>query len=348
MEIYGVLDAGYGYDKFSYSHGGLQAKSSSSGLAGGYLDDNLWGLAGSEDLGLGWAAIFNLEQEFNIGDGNNAEEDSSFSKRAVIGLSSSDWGTFTMGRQANVADEFMDLDVNKSLGDMDKAFGAASVTRDNMFLYLSPEIDGLQFGLGYAASSPVVRGTDGDNSDRANYFTTGLRYENGPFSLAATYDRERANNDAEQAYGYAISSWAVAAAYDFELFELKLAYGQDRNGKMEDMAGVEELDELVPGLAAYNTKGFKSHNTMLSLAIPTGAGLSKLTWTRSSSNMASVYNSKHKSRISGKTQNIFAASYEYPLSKRTTAYVYGAHAQGLAYLNGYKATQAGLGLNHVF
>ncbi|MGI4816254.1 MAG: porin, partial [Janthinobacterium lividum] len=57
-----------------------------------------WGLRGSENLGDGLKAIFTLESGFNVNNGTVGQS-TEFGRQAFVGLSSAQYGTFTMGRQ---------------------------------------------------------------------------------------------------------------------------------------------------------------------------------------------------------------------------------------------------------
>src|SRR5690606_13129111 len=79
-----------------------------TGIKDNNLSGSRWGLKGSEDLGNGTSAIFKLESGFSLGTGASGQGGRLFGRTAVIGLKGDDWGTLAVGRQTNVADEFMD------------------------------------------------------------------------------------------------------------------------------------------------------------------------------------------------------------------------------------------------
>ncbi|AQV94722.1 porin [Cupriavidus necator] len=65
--------------------------------AGG-LSASRWGLRGTEDLGGGWSALFNLESGFDWDTGNLTTAPL-FNRTSIVGLSSRDYGKLTLGRQ---------------------------------------------------------------------------------------------------------------------------------------------------------------------------------------------------------------------------------------------------------
>ena len=64
----------------------------------GYLQSSRFGFRGSEDLGGGLRAIFTLESGYNIDNGANSSA-IFFNRQSFVGLSSSNLGTLTLGRQ---------------------------------------------------------------------------------------------------------------------------------------------------------------------------------------------------------------------------------------------------------
>ena len=63
------------------------------------LNGTRWGLRGTEDLGGGLAAIFTLENGFDLNTGKLGQGGAEFGRQAFVGLSSSRFGTLTLGRQ---------------------------------------------------------------------------------------------------------------------------------------------------------------------------------------------------------------------------------------------------------
>ncbi|WP_432785252.1 hypothetical protein AAEX37_02141 [Oligella sp. MSHR50489EDL] len=110
VTLYGLVDAGYGYNrtetKFSGAYQG-KVSERTLGVQDSIMGGNHWGLTGQEDLGNGTSAIFVLESGFNLSDGTHEDEDRLFGRQAIIGLSSDSWGTFTIGRQYSAGDDFI-------------------------------------------------------------------------------------------------------------------------------------------------------------------------------------------------------------------------------------------------
>ncbi len=341
VTLYGILDTGYGYSQVKYDRNNVQGSSTSSGLRDGIFNGSRWGLKGAEDLGDGLRAIFTLEANANLGE-QSASKHSGFARQTFVGLSSDRWGAFTMGRQYNLGYNGFTHDVNEgvSFGDMDRAFGAqgSSTRMDNSFKYVTPGLSGFKAGIAYGTPETTVTRINGaSKSDRSNHLSTALKYESGPLFVAASYDRASSSLD------NAITNWAIAGAYDFEVVKLHLAYGQDRYGKLGWANEAKDLYEKMIG--AYSLgKDFKSSNYYVGLSAPVGAGTLVASWSRSSSNL----DDSDKWGDKAKTQNIYHVNYKYPLSKRTSVYAYGSYGTGVGYVDGVKVKEAGVGLNHRF
>jgi predicted porin len=226
VTLYGLIDAGYGYEHISGKHTGGYGYAKTTdrhfGVRGGVMNGNRWGLKGTEDLGNGTSAIFVLESGFNLGDragdldaragandGTTAQGGRLFGRQAYVGLTG-DWGTFTIGRQYNAGDAFMSpIDPFGTGGGFASAttiFGDSLSTRyDRVLKYVSPDFSGFQFGIGLVHDDERIRtrwndvyvnadnptpGAAGNSkiNQRAAGVTTGLGYTNGPLYIGAHFE----------------------------------------------------------------------------------------------------------------------------------------------------------------
>lgn len=93
VTLFGLIDAGVSY------------VSNEGGKRNVYFDDgiavpNLWGLRGTEDLGGGAKAIFELTSQYALGNGAALPTPGSmFSRTALVGLWSERLGSVTLGQQ---------------------------------------------------------------------------------------------------------------------------------------------------------------------------------------------------------------------------------------------------------
>ncbi|MFT0533544.1 porin [Castellaniella hirudinis] len=349
VTLYGIVDTGYGYSNYKYNADILgfdvEARARTSGLVSGIVNGNRWGLKGSEDLGDGLRAIFQLEQGFDLGSGNSASS-LQFHRQSYVGLSSDNWGTFTMGRQYAAGVNAGDMAVNGwSLGDMDKVFGGVGYGNriDNSFKYTTPDLAGFKFIALYGSGgSDTIERLNGESfpgsAERNARVSAAITYANGPISGALSYDRQ-GNTGVEDA----ITSWNINGAYDFEVVKLSLAYGQDRHGKLGwggDAGGFVDTN----GALALSYRDFKSNNYHVGLSAPVGGGTLYAGWNYSTSNLG---DGDKWGDLAGSIST-YHVNYFYPLSKRTGVYTYASYAKNLGYLDGLKGTEAGVGLNHKF
>jgi len=181
VTLYGLLDAGISYVN---NTGGQHQYSFQDGVYTG----NRWGMIGSEDLGGGLKAVFNLESGFTLGTGKALGGGAAFSRRAYVGLSDSRLGTITAGLQYDFINDFVAM-YNVS-GDV-TGYGSHQGDLDRMgtdrlpsaVKYVSPTIDGFTFGGMYSFSNVV-----GDFYDGSGW-SAGVRYSNKPLTIGLAYTR---------------------------------------------------------------------------------------------------------------------------------------------------------------
>jgi len=350
VTLYGLIDTGIGYTQ--YKNKNTDIKTKRTGLYDGVQSGNRWGLRGSEDLGDGLRAVFQLESGFNLTNGKSGQDGRLFGRNATIGLANDSWGSLTFGRQTNVSSRFIaDSGIASPFGDSfaNAAIGqtftsAATVRADNTIVYVSPSFSGFTFAAGYSfgidGQDWDVTGGNSNNTDESlKLISTGLLYTNGPLGLAATYEQVSADQLDNK-----IKAWNLAASYDFEVVKLHAAFGQERNGAM-NLSGNDRLTEI--GATDYRVAGayndvYKADNWTFGVSAPLGAGKLMAGWAQSKakSELRDVIND-------AKTQNNYAIGYTYDLSKRTNVYAVGSYIKGYAFQD-VTATQAIVGLRHRF
>ncbi|RDU99049.1 porin [Trinickia dinghuensis] len=179
VTLYGVLDEGFDYT--NNVQGGHVYE-----LTSGYAQGSRWGLKGSEDLGGGLKAIFQLENGFNLSNGALNQGGRMFGRQAYVGLSS-DFGTVTLGRQYDsVVDYLAPTTANGNWAgylfshpwDNDNTDNSFRV--NNTIKYASPNYSGLQFGGTYSFSN------DPGFSNNRQY-SLGGQYQNGGLLVGAAY-----------------------------------------------------------------------------------------------------------------------------------------------------------------
>lgn len=379
VTLYGIVDAGIGYQQTKVTQGDSFTKTRDIGLISGVKNASRWGLRGVEDLGNGTSAIFKLENGFDIGNGRAAQGGRLFGRAAYVGLSSSDWGTLTLGRQTNVA-----ADTVSSLnpfgtsygqsGTLNGAFGASIYARmDNSIKYLSPDLSGFKVGVGYAGKNSKTNGSDGfedfEERDTSNWITVGASYENGPLTVAASYDRFRTDyrNSNDDDLKGTTHLWNLFGAYDFDVVKVFLGYGQVRgsvanqvivengagstglNAAFNDFTTVTNPGNSDYGLNYAQTNGYRQQAWVGGLTAPIGDN-GKLLFSYQGSatkNAAEAFDG-----VKGKL-HIFSLGYDQKLSKRTSVYAVASYGSGKLKFDNtenvkLKSTLVAVGLNHHF
>ena len=173
------------------------------------------GFRGTEDLGGGLNALFNLESGIDLTTG--ASSSTFFNRRAIVGLKGG-FGTVTLGREYSPIDSLAshsDIMELSFAGGSLSAFGSARnrLTRrlDNSINYKTPSFNGLVGSLAYALGEQAT----GPSKDLLGL---GVNYSNGKLFLGAAYQtskRVAAGDDKE---------YAVGAGYNFGAFDVKANY----------------------------------------------------------------------------------------------------------------------------
>lgn len=329
VTIYGRIDAVVQYSTSTASNNdGIWE------LASGGIRPSIWGLRGSEDLGGGMSAFFNLEAHFQtdtgaaIGPGAGQLGSGGFRRQANVGLKSSEWGSVTLGRQyspailANLGTEPRAFKENLS-GLYPYAFNqfpAGNTTNDlgifigNSVIY-SNNFGPVYIGLGVGAGEGVGR-TD----------VIGASYTGSGFVVSGSYQQidGPASNSGTKHY-------MVGAAVPFGKFTIKASY----QGSDEDLAGTEISKVDFWGI------GFD------------------WAWNPSNTLNVTYYDGKDDRTPGDKTKTI-VISNDYALSKRTTLYGQLAYADadpGATLRTGViangvfpddKTTVVGVGISHNF
>ncbi|MEI2418157.1 porin [Orrella sp. JC864] len=376
VTLYGIVDLGLGYQKIK----GQGLEQSRTGLIDGVQSGSRWGLRGSEDLGNGLRAVFQLESGFNPRTGRSLQGERLFGRQATVGLAGDSWGQLLGGRKTNITSEFFaSIDPFAAAfgqANIGTAFSAANTVRwDNQIQYQTPSIGGFQLGVGYSfdinetANAIAVNGntgavTDNFSTNQKNRgITAGLRYVNGPLNLAASYDQVNRRSGAADAgagnpfgpTGDRIRSWMVGGSFDFEVVKLALAYGQTRDGWFgspglqsgQSLPGTVEVGGATVNLPTGNylgtsfREGSKVNSYLVGLTAPLGPGSLFGSWQRADPS---------NDRLTGDdaTLNVYSLGYTYDLSKRTNLYAYGSYAKNYAFLDDVKSQLVGVGVRHRF
>ncbi|MBS7820851.1 porin [Wohlfahrtiimonas chitiniclastica] len=237
--LYGSIRLGAEVQKNHYDKAGVKNK---RGLQMEDFGSRL-GLKGSEDLGNGTKAIYQVEWGF---DGMAGGKGADYELRlAYIGLTG-DWGTFALGRQNNpfteslnagtIADEFngnytsaLRIATNAVFaGPEDKTPNVYDDVKGmptrvgNSVAYVSPSFSGFNFTVAGIAEAPKKAGYDAKNNKSKGFdiYTVGLNYEHesGFYAKAAylgtdLYENAKRGNAYGLNVGFANEQFGVNADF---------------------------------------------------------------------------------------------------------------------------------------
>lgn len=202
VTLYGVVDV---FGQFLDNGGNHSFSERSGGNTG-----SMFGLKGSEDLGNGLKAIFDVENGFNVNNGGFfAVNNDMFYRQSWVGLSNDKYGSVTMGRQYQPTfwivyptDPFRGNEVLSPLSAgvlaVDtKTLATQSVTgrTSNSILYKSPNLGGIQFyGMyGFAASQTLA--ASGVTQNAGNTLDLAMSYSGYGLYAALAYQYQHAGTE---------------------------------------------------------------------------------------------------------------------------------------------------------
>lgn len=277
ISVYGLLDAG-----ISRETGG--ADGSITKLATGVQSGNRLGFKGSEDLGAGLKANFQIESGFDL-DTGTSRQGALFGRQAYVGLSGN-FGAVNLGRQHDpifVALDSIDPFGTGLTGATTNLMSPGNVRTNNAVTYSTPDMSGFNANVLYGAGEK--------SGDAFLGRTIGLsgNYLNGPVLVTLAYDKVNVAPDVDPAKA---------------IFDMKLVL----------LGGTYNFGPVMAH-AAYETEksaaaGTNFRDFMVGVSVPVGAAGSVMaSYIKQTDRTANQFGGKQ-----------FALGYTYAMSKRTNLY----------------------------
>lgn len=272
VTVYGVVDQYIDFNQAGSQRAAL--------LQSGGLDGSRLGFRGSEALGNGLKAIFQLESGFNADTGTSGQGGVLFGRQSYVGLDGG-FGVLSLGRQYSM---YYDTLVNYGLGG-GLAWGNATeyfldgdlLRVDNSVKYQTPNFGGFTFkglyGMG-ENSQPGQRSV-------GNVVSLGGQYENGPVAVGLSYSKRNSQTNNKERWA------AFGVSYNFGPIKPALLVTDIRDDIGFNRRKVYELSAEIP-----------LQNSSLLLDI----------------------GRVRQPNISDATATAYSLRYDYYLSKRTTLY----------------------------
>lgn len=215
VTVYGLIDAGI-------SHETGAKDGSVTKVATGVQSGNRLGFKGTEDLGNGLKAIFQIENGFDADTGVQ-RQGALFGRQAYVGLTGN-FGTVALGRQYDPL--FVTLDsidpFGTGLTGASTNLMAATARRDNAVTYATPDLNGFTATGLYAAGEQA--------SGASNGRTIGLSgaYANGPVTAAVAYDKFNFVNGTDST-----KLFLIGGTYNFGPATAHVAYETEKSNTVD-------------------------------------------------------------------------------------------------------------------
>ena len=323
VTLYGVVDA-LAYRKQ------LAGESALTRVDSGGLTTSHWGIRGTEDLGGGLRALFDLSGfvRADVGAAGRSDTDVFFARASWVGLQGN-WGTLRLGRQTALG--FVNLTRYSAFSDssafgpsllhvylpsagqpMMTGNGASDSGWSNVVSYTSPDMGGF---VGALAAAPAEGTTAGRR------VAASLVYTGGAFSTGLVVDRLRGMSLSFSKPPASVLmtdantiNWG--ASYDFKVAKL---FGQVIRTKLDNPATEITLRTANVGVTA-----------------PLGSGRMMASYAMTNKEQTAAADQKRRT---------FSLGYDYDMSRRTDLYavVMSDRVTGLASGTGFA-----VGLRHRF
>jgi predicted porin len=157
---------------------------------------NRIGVKGSEDLGNGLKAIYQVEFGIDLTDTQNTAvrgNEAVTMRNSYVGLAGN-WGTFLMGRHdtpLKISTGPLDMFAD-TMADYNNTVGFNDLRVDNAIAYISPSFSGFQFAGAVHAGGGAMAGTvpafNEDSNSLAEAYSLAGIYKNGPFYGSLAYE----------------------------------------------------------------------------------------------------------------------------------------------------------------
>lgn len=302
VTIYGIVDTGIA--RIDQGDNAAGQSINHNGLESGLNSASRIGFKGIEDLGNGLKAEFVLENGINTDDGTSASGGSAFSRLAFVGLNGG-FGKVRLGKQEN--------QIKEMLTQID-TFGAAGIANAHDFIggyqnnTLALDADGNPNNVGipqrqgnmitwqsqnyggFSGSLGYIFGEQNDDNGLDSGWGARLGYGNGPLNVQFAYQKQ--NHFSESGLDADAKTALLGATYDFGAFKLHGLYGERKFD-----AGLVAADDV------------KVRTGLIGATVPFGA-----------SAIRAEYIKNDNRDIDDADSDVWALSYTYAMSKRTTLY----------------------------
>lgn len=274
ITVYGIVDLGLAHEN--------NGKTSVTRMDSGNLNGSRLGFKGSEDLGGGLSAIFQLESGFTPDTGAQSDAARLFNRQSFVGLTGN-FGAIKLGRQMNPVyanSGTFDPFVDGLAGDSARLFSYNGSRTDNLIAY-GYAANGFRGELQYGAGE--VPGNASASRTVAGF----VGYKKGPVDVVLTHQ------DIENATGTNSTKMTLLGGnYDFGIVKAFATYAWEK------------------GIVLGTTTRLDQRDALVGLSVPIGA----------SGTLLASYIRKTDRAVTNGNASQFAIGYVHNLSKRTALY----------------------------
>lgn len=324
VALYGILDVG------AYSKQ-LAGETRLKTLSSGVMSTSRWGFRGSEDLGGGLRAIFDVSSflRADTGESGRFPNDGMYSRYSFVGLQSTTLGRLRVGRvttpgfllgittspfgdSTTVGPYLLHTYLGSASQPLMTGGGATDSAWSNSVAYNTPVFGGFSFSAQLAA---------GEGTTAGRRSAVGANYANGPFTVGVAYDKlDKMSLSFSKPPASILmedaSTLQAATTYDFKVVKLFAKYGST---KLERPG-----TEIQLGTVAFGA------------LVPLGAGRLMFEGARTN---------KEQTLLADVKRTTISFGYGYDFSKRTDLYAVAMSDKLTGAKGGFGYT---LGIRHNF
>jgi len=376
VTVYGLLDTGYqSSETKTRANAAAETFTKSSGpgtIAAGSLASSRLGVSGTEDLGGGLRATFNVEWALTAGTG--VLDTANPARTSIIGLSDNKLGTIELGRQTtgihNVIAGFNPIGSNNMVGDISYSSSTrlhATEVRANGIVYKSPVINGFQARVDYQDNtSGETQAADSGAKVKNTGFS--VTYRQGALSIAAGTNKYELKNALRSAVNGIDSAGTVTTTAASSNIVAPISAITAANDQSEAKVDVVSARYVLGKATLFALHGQRTVKTEASSALAqsgklkaTQFGIGYPVSAKLAVNAIYGEGTMKAGDVSASRNDRDTKAYlvnaVYSLSKRTNAYVaYGyeeavtktAGASSVAVGDYVKSNQLALGVRHSF
>jgi predicted porin len=324
VDVYGLIGQEISAVDAKFNYGKFTVNTDTTLVGDSLFNGSKVGFKGSEDLGGGMAAIWQIETAINTDSNTSASANQLANRNTFIGLKGA-FGTVLAGRHDSP--EKLSTGSNDFFGDTAGDYNAMIIdTRENnVVAYVSPNFSGFHAAIAGVAGETVA------NDSMANTLSYTLVYENGPFKgsyARTTADKGTTLNGNSKVTAYAGDIAATIATDDGDLTI-------DRMGASYAMG---DIKMAVTHQKVKETNGLDYAATVAGASYAMGPIVAKLQYGQADDKTASNLDA-----------NQITVGVDYNLSKRTSVYALHSKLEGDGgTINGLEVKITSIGMKHSF